>query len=42
MKKKLYERPTMTVVKLRHQPQLLQASASVDATMSTVWDEETI
>ena len=42
MKKKLYERPTMQVVKLQHQPQLLQSSVSVDATMSTVWEEETI
>jgi hypothetical protein len=26
MKKKLYEKPTMQVVKLKQQPQLLQAS----------------
>ena len=26
MKKKLYEKPTMQVVKLQHQPQLLQSS----------------
>ena len=42
MKKKLYEKPTMTVVKLQQQPQLLQSSVSVGATMETEWTEETI
>ena len=44
MNKKDYEKPTMTVVELRHRTQLLQASrnASVSATMDNEWDEEDI
>ena len=42
MKKKEYERPAMQVVQLQQQPQLLQASASVGATMTGTWEEETI
>ncbi len=30
MKKKLYEKPTMEVVKLKQQAYLLQASATID------------
>ena len=46
MKKKLYQKPTMNVVKLQHQAHLLQASGEVKATMSGTftetddWDEE--
>ena len=32
MKKKLYEKPTMRVVKLQHQPQLLADSTRVGLT----------
>ena len=42
MKKKLYEKPAMQVYELKQQPQLLQASAQVDATMDGTWTEETI
>lgn len=42
IEKKLYEKPSMQVFELKQQPQLLQASASVDATMSGDWEEETI
>ncbi len=42
MKKKLYEKPTMQVVKLKHQTHLLQASGQVDATMDGTWTEEDI
>ena len=45
MKKKEYERPTMQVVKLKQQPQLLQASVNsgdVNATMNGTWTEEDI
>ena len=42
MKKKLYERPTMQVVKLQQQAQLLAASGQVGATMNTEWEEEDI
>lgn len=42
MKKKLYEKPTMQVVKLKQQAYLLQASAQVDATMNGTWEEEEI
>jgi hypothetical protein len=38
-KRKLYERPSMQVFELKQQPQLLQASASVSATMSGEWTE---
>ena len=37
MKKKLYEKPTMNIVKLQQQTQLLQASVTVE---STRWGEE--
>lgn len=40
MKRKDYEKPTMQVVQLRQQPQLLQAS--VNATMNGTWEEEDI
>ena len=42
MKKKLYERPTMQVVKLQHQTQLMETSGQVGATMNTEWEEEDI
>ena len=42
MKKKLYEKPTMQVVLLKQQPQLLAGSVSVGATMNGTWEEETI
>ena len=42
MKKKDYQKPTMQVVKLQHQPQLLAGSVQTSATMSTVWEEEDI
>lgn len=42
MKKKLYEKPSMRTFELRQQPRLLQASASVDATMTGTWQEENI
>ena len=45
MKKKVYQTPTMQVVKLQHQQHLLQASVEieeVDATMDGVWQEEDI
>ena len=42
MKKKLYEKPTMQVVKLQQQTHLLQASAQVNATMNSTWEEEDI
>ncbi len=41
-KKREYEKPSMKVFELRQQPQLLQASAQVDATMDGTWTEETI
>ena len=41
-KKREYEKPSMQVFELRQQPQLLQASASVDATMDGTWTEENI
>ena len=41
-KKQFYEKPSMKVFELKQQPQLLQASASVGATMSGTWEEETI
>ena len=45
MKKKEYERPTMQVVKLKQQSQLLQSSVNsgdVNATMNGTWTEEDI
>ena len=42
MKKKEYERPTMQVVKLEQQPQLLAGSEQVNATMNGTWTEEDI
>ena len=42
IEKKLYEKPSMQVFELKQQPQLLQASASVDATMTGTWEEEPI
>lgn len=44
-KRTMYETPTMTVVKLQHQPQLLAGSvdATINATIDgTPWTEETI
>ena len=40
MKKKNYQTPTMQVVKLQQQQHLLQASAQVNATMNSTWEEE--
>ena len=40
--KKKYEKPAMQVFELKQQPQLLQASASVGATMSGTWGEEDV
>ena len=40
--KKKYKKPSMQVFDLKQQPQLLQASAQVDATMTGTWTEETI
>jgi hypothetical protein len=42
MKKKEYERPTMQVVQLKQQPQLLAGSEQVNATMNGTWTEEDI
>ena len=42
MKKKEYERPTMQVVQLKQQPQLLAGSEQVNATMDGTWTEEDI
>ena len=45
MKKKEYERPTMQVVKLKQQPQLLAGSVNsgdVNATMNDTWTEEDV
>ena len=42
MKRKDYQKPTMHVVKLQHQAHLLQASAQVNATMNSTWEEEDI
>lgn len=42
MKKKVYQTPTMQVVKLQHQAHLLQASGQVKATMNSTWEEEDI
>ena len=41
-KRKIYEKPSMQVFELKQQPQLLQASGSVDATMTGTWEEEPI
>ena len=40
--KRKYEKPSMKVHVLKQQPQLLQASGSVGATMTGTWEEETI
>ena len=40
--KKQYEKPSMKVFELKQQPQLLQASGSVSATMDGTWTEEDI
>ena len=46
MKKKMYEKPSMQVFELKHQPQLLQSSVNsgnVNATIDdTPWTEEVI
>ena len=44
MKKKLYEKPTTMVYKLKQQQPLLTGSATgdVDATMNGTWEEEEI
>ena len=41
MRKKDYEKPTMQVVEVKQQPQLL-AGSQVDATMNGTWVEEDI
>ncbi len=41
MKRKEYERPTMQVVEVKQQPQLL-AGSDVSATMNGTWEEEDI
>lgn len=41
-KRKFYVKPSMKVHELKQRAQLLQASASVSATMNGTWDEETI
>ena len=40
--KKMYEKPSMKVFKLRQKPRLLVGSDSVKATMTGTWEEETI
>ena len=40
-KKRLYEKPTMKVVKLQHTG-MLMASGQVEATMNGTWTEEDI
>lgn len=40
--KKDYQTPATRVVKLQHQAHLLQASAQVNATMNSTWQEEDI
>jgi hypothetical protein len=45
MKKKEYEKPSLEVVELKQQPQLLQSSVNsgdVNATMNGTWEEEDI
>jgi hypothetical protein len=39
MRKKLYEKPTMNIVKLQQQTHLL-AGSQVGATMDSTWSEE--
>ena len=39
MRKKLYEKPTMNIVKLQHHAHLLQASGQVNATMNNEWED---
>jgi len=41
MKRKNYEKPTAQVVQLEHAG-MLMTSGTVNATMTTVWEEETI
>ena len=41
MRRKTYEEPTMQVVQLKQQPQLLTGS-DVNATMNGTWEEEDI
>jgi hypothetical protein len=41
MKRKKYERPTMDVVEVKQQAQLL-AGSQVNATMNGTWEEENI
>ena len=40
--KRKYEKPSMKVHVLKQRAQLLQASASVGATMTGTWEEEPI
>ena len=42
MKKKKYESPTMDVIEVKQQPQLLAGSEQVSATMNGTWEEEDI
>jgi hypothetical protein len=42
MRKKDYEKPTMQVVELKLQPQLLAGSEQVNATMDGTWTEQDI
>ena len=44
MKTKVYQKPTMKVVKLQQRTHLLQASVNgqVNATMESTWEEEEI
>ena len=37
--KKKYEKPSMQVFELKQQPQLLQASGQVNATMDNEWED---
>ena len=41
-KKQFYEKPSMQVFELKQQPQLLQASGSVGATMTGTWTEDDV
>ena len=42
MKRKKYESPTMQVVEVKQQAQLLAGSGQVNATMTGTWEEEDI
>ena len=42
MKRKDYQKPSMTVIRLQVEAPLLTASNEVDATMNTEWTEENI